>query len=194
MGLDPNAPTTQERSNAAQVNDHESLSSFIDNLTTLMFIVASDLSETQREKLTSSLYLRGMDIPAYTFEAVKTVFAKLFCTPKSSMENQSGHVSSMNRTFIVEEHAANDFGQWAADEVTGEQGYVDDERSCFWTWDNTECAWQSGPFKGRQVRRRKGKGKGVGRGRSKRTGRAFFGDEQAQDPECWQEEDLVWWS
>ena len=31
----------------------------------------------------------------------------------------SGHVSRMNRTFIVEEHAEDDFGQWAKDEVTG---------------------------------------------------------------------------
>ena len=81
------------------------------------------------------------------------------------MENRSlrvsGHVSSMNRTFIVEDYAEDEFGQWAKDEVTGEQGYVDDERSCFWTWDDTECAWQSRPFKGRQVKRRKGKGKGV---------------------------------
>ena len=46
-----------------------------------------------------------------------------------------------------------------------------------------ECAWQSRAFKGRQMRRRKGKGKGKGKGRSERTGRAFFGDEQAQDPE-----------
>ena len=42
------------------------------------------------------------------------------------------------------------------------------------------------------MKRRKGKGKGKGGGRSKRTGRAFFGDEQAHDPEWWQEEDLVW--
>ena len=27
-----------------------------------------------------------MHIPAYTFETVSTVFAELFCTPKSSME------------------------------------------------------------------------------------------------------------
>ena len=27
-----------------------------------------------------------------------------------------------------------DFVQWAQDEVTGEQCYVDDERSCFWKW------------------------------------------------------------
>ena len=33
------------------------------------------------------------------------------------------------------------------DEVTGEQGYIDDERSCFWTWDDDEYAWQSRRFK-----------------------------------------------
>ena len=32
------------------------------------------------------------------------------------------------------------------------------------------------------------------KGRSKRTGRAFFGDEQAQDPEWWSQEDFAWWS
>ena len=79
------------------------------------------------------------------------------------MENPSlrvsGHVNSMNRTFIVEDFTEDEFGPWAKDEVTGEQSYVDDERSCFWTWDDTGCAWQSIPFKGRHVKRRKGKGK-----------------------------------
>ena len=55
--LNPNAPENRERWNSAQVNNHESLLSFSDNLTTLMFIVASDLSEAQRERLTSSLSL-----------------------------------------------------------------------------------------------------------------------------------------
>ena len=99
-----------------------------------------------------------MNVTAYTFESVRTVFVELLCTPKSSMENPSlrvsGHVSSKNRTFIVEDYAENEF------EVTGEQDFVDDERSCFWTWEDTECAWQSRPFKGRQVKRsRKGKRK-----------------------------------
>ena len=78
-----------------------------------------------------------MNVPAYTFESVRTVFVELFCTPKGSMENSSLLVSvqvkNMNRTFIVEDHAEDDFGQRAKDEVTGEQGYIDDERSCFWT-------------------------------------------------------------
>ena len=78
------------------------------------------------------------------------------------MENPSlrvsGHVRGMNRTFIVEDFAEDDFGQWAKDEVTGEQDYVDDERSYFWTLDDTECVWQSRPYQGRQLKRRKGKG------------------------------------
>ena len=55
------------------------------------------------------------------------------------MENPSlrvsGHVSSTNRTFIVGDCVEDDFRQWATDEVTGEQGYIDDEQSCFCTWD-----------------------------------------------------------
>ena len=68
----------------------------------------------------------------------------------------------MNRTFIVEDYAEDEFGHWVKDEVTGEQGYIDDERTCFWTSDDTECAGQSRPFKGRQVKRRNEKVKRKG--------------------------------
>ena len=42
--------------------------------------------------------------------------------------------------------------------------------------------------------RRKGKGKGKGKGGCKGTRRAFLGEEPAQDPEWWSEEDCAWWS
>ena len=42
--------------------NHEKLFPFSDNLTTLMFIVVSDLSEAQKERLTSSLSLQGMNV------------------------------------------------------------------------------------------------------------------------------------
>ena len=124
--LDPNSQETRDQWHATQVSNYESLFLFSDNFTTLMFIVVSDLSETQRERLTSSLSLQRRNVTVYTLDAVKTVFVELFCTPKSSMENPSlrvsGHVSSMNRTFIVEDYAQDEFGQWATDEVTGEHG------------------------------------------------------------------------
>ena len=114
-----------------------------------MFIVASDLSEAQRERLTSSLSLQGVEVTAYTFEAVRTVtvFVEMCCTPKSSMKNSSLRVnkygSHTSRTFIVEDFIEDEFGLWATDEATGEQGYVDDEGLRFWTWDNNEYAWRS---------------------------------------------------
>ena len=65
-----------------------------------------------------------MNIIVYTFEAVRTTFLESICASKSSVENPSlrvsGHVSGMNRTFIVEDYAEDDFGQRAMDEVTGE--------------------------------------------------------------------------
>ena len=44
------------------------------------------------------------------------------------------------------------------------------------------------------MKRRKGKGKGKHRSISKRSGRAFLGEEQAQDSEMWSEEDSAWWT
>ena len=81
------------------MNNHASLFPFSDNLITL-FLVASDLSEAQRERLTSSFSLKEMNITAYTFETVRITFLELCCTLKTSMENPSlrmrTHVSSMN--------------------------------------------------------------------------------------------------
>ena len=92
-----------------------------------------------------------MNVTENTLVSVKTVFVELFRTPKSSIENPSlrvkGHGGSMNRSFIVEIYAEDEFGQWATDEATGEQGDIDDARQCFWTCDDNECIWQSRPFK-----------------------------------------------
>ena len=46
---DPNAQATRDRWNATEVSNHEKLFPFSDNLTTLVFIVVSDLSKAQRE-------------------------------------------------------------------------------------------------------------------------------------------------
>ena len=59
---------------------------------------------------------------------------ELFCTQKCSMGNPSlgvnTYAGNTSRTFIVEDFIEDEFGHWATDEVTGEQGYVDDEGSC----------------------------------------------------------------
>ena len=47
--LDPNTPQNRERWDTAQVSNHEGLFPYSDNLITLMLVVASDLTEAQRE-------------------------------------------------------------------------------------------------------------------------------------------------
>ena len=49
-------------STSEQVTTHERLFPFSHNLTTLMFIVASDLSEAQRERLFPFLSREGMSL------------------------------------------------------------------------------------------------------------------------------------
>ena len=66
--LDTDAPETRDRWNATQVTTHERLFPFSDNLTTLMFPVASDLIEAQTERLTSFLSIQEINVTAYTFE------------------------------------------------------------------------------------------------------------------------------
>ena len=71
-------------STTEQKTAHEKSFPSSDNLTALMFTVACDLSETKRERLTSFLSLQGVNVAAYTFAAIWTVFVELYCTPKSS--------------------------------------------------------------------------------------------------------------
>ena len=108
-------------------------------------------------------------------------------TPSLSV---SGHGSSMNRTFIVEGCAVDDFGQWATDDVTGEQSYIDDERSCSCTWDASEYAWQSRPFKGRRGREEKEKA----RENPKEPEEHSLAKNKHKILNGGQEEDFGWWS
>ena len=58
MDMSPMSSTNE------QVTTHERLFPFSDNLTILMVIVASDLSEAQRERLTSSFSLKSVNVTA----------------------------------------------------------------------------------------------------------------------------------
>ena len=88
MALDPHTLENREWWNTAQVNNHESLSvrHSVITMTTLMFFVASDLSEAQRERerltLVPFLYRVNGYLCTYTVETARTVFVELFCTPK----------------------------------------------------------------------------------------------------------------
>ena len=68
-----------------------------------MFIVVSDLNEAQRERDSQVPFLFGEWMSPLTLLNLWTC----------SIRRVSGHVSSMNRIFIVEVYGEDDFGQWA---------------------------------------------------------------------------------
>ena len=57
--LDPNSQATRDRWIVTPLSNHERLFPFSENLTTLMFIVASDLSDAQRERDSQVPFLSG---------------------------------------------------------------------------------------------------------------------------------------
>ncbi len=155
-----------------------------DNLMTLVFIVLSDLSEDQRERLVTAMEVRQISLQDYTFEVIRAKYIELFCAPKNSLENpnirMTGGMQTSGKTarsfLIIETGILDDehHGFWVQDEETGEEGFIQDTEDSFWTLDENE-AWISRGVPGRQLRRGpKGKGKGKkGKGRGFK-GRRYF--------------------
>ena len=96
----------------------------------------------------------------YTFKRVKVAFGELFCSLEGSTASRC---YSLYRTFIIEDGSEGESGYWATDEVTWEQGYVDDRHSCFWS----QPTWKSRPFESRQLRRIKVEGRENAEGKEK---------------------------
>ena len=111
------------------------------------------------------------------------------------MENPSLRVTAVQAEHsLLKTTQAMNTDSGAIDESAGEQGFFDDEKLCFRTWDDNEYVWQSRKFQDRQVKRRTGKRKAQGIGGFKRIGNVYLGEEQTQDNDWWSEEDSVWWS
>jgi hypothetical protein len=68
-----------------------------DNLFALILTVLADLNEQQRERMTSTMALRGARIDAYTYESVRDIFIELLCAPRSSLENPSLRTGSRKK-------------------------------------------------------------------------------------------------
>ena len=69
--LDASQPENFERFVRGKKQEHSQAFPLSDNMLTLFFIIQSELSEGQRERLVSSLTLRGVQLPQYTYEAIK---------------------------------------------------------------------------------------------------------------------------
>ena len=88
-----------------------------------MASVQANLSEQQRGMPTSALSLKGIKLPAYTFELAKECIVELFCEPRSSLENPAYRVSGETEGWS---------GYWVECEETGEEGFIAELDDGFW--------------------------------------------------------------
>ena len=153
------------------VTTHERLFPFNDNLTTVMFIVAGDPREAQRERLTSSLFSQ-VNVTDYTLEAVKTVFCRIIL-----FAGKLNGESFSPRAWTMGFWRSN---WWARLHWWWKIVFLDMGRQ------RASLAVQTF-LKVAKLKEEKGKGKGWFKG----TGRAHFGEEQTQEIEWWSEEESV---
>ena len=160
-----------EGHNAQLRQEHQDRFPISDNLFALITTCLADLNEQQRERMSSTLALRGFNIQGYTYQMVRDVFMELFCAPKSSLDNPNLRSSPMSRSFCVMDEGDMDgtAGYWVEDDETGEVGFLPEFDDIFWVFDDTTYAWHSHHFKGRRLRRGPPRGKGKGKGKGGRS-------------------------
>ena len=154
---------------------HRDLFPLSPNLIALIFISTADLSQDQRQSLTSIRRHRNRTMDQYRVGALRETFIEMFCTVKTAVDNphrMNPSGSGGRRAFLVLEEGDLDGSPGYQDEEDGAEGFLDALEDVFWIWDDNDYSWFQRRFQGRRTR--KGKGKGKGRKGKGKGGRRFF--------------------
>ena len=128
--IDPDDPAVFEAWLVNQRRRHQNAFALNDHLMTMMFTVAADLSESQRERLVSTMSVRGIQLAAYTFDVICQVFREIFCATRTgtadpNLRPQTSHGTKARSFCVLDEGDWDgDFGMWVQDDDTGEEGFV----------------------------------------------------------------------
>ena len=115
---------------------HRDLFPLSPNLIALIFISTADLSQDQRQSLTSIMTHRTRTMDQYRVNELRETFIEMFCTVKTAVDNPMMNPSGSGgrRAFLVLEEGDLDgsFGYWAEDEEDGTGGFLDALDDVFW--------------------------------------------------------------
>ena len=107
---------------------HRDLFPLSQNLIALIFISTADLSQHQRQSLTSIMTHRNRTMDKYRVMELREVFIELFCTVKTAVDNPMMNPSGSGgrRAFLAldEGELERNFGYWAEDEEDGAEGFL----------------------------------------------------------------------
>ena len=134
-----------------------------DNLIAQFFIIQSELSDQQRERLTSAMSLRNISLENYSYEMLKTHYHELFITTRTSIQDPSIRPQGGNRSntfFIIEQgEYEGEEGFWVEDEE-GLEGFMsNNDEETFWVLEEND-AFIARKVSGRNFRFKKRRGKG----------------------------------
>ena len=146
------------------------------NLVALMFVSLADLTQDQRQVLTSLMAHRNRPLADYRVEELREVYLEVFCTTRTSVENPllapSGNAGRKSFLIIEEGYLDQHEGFWVEDEDDGAEGFLELDEDAFWVYDEDSAAWFQRRFQGRRMKRgQKGRRKGKGKGGKGRGGR-----------------------
>ena len=149
------------------------------NLIALMFVSLADLTQDQRQVLTSLMAHRNRPLADYRIEELREVYLEVFCTTRTSVENPllapSGNAGRKSFLIIEEGYLDQHEGFWVEDEDDGAEGFLELDEDALWVYDDDSAAWFQRRFQGRRMKRgQKGRRKGKGKGGKARGGRRFF--------------------
>ena len=165
------------QTNNARRQHQRTLFPLSENLSALIFVSLADLTQDQRNTLTSIMTHRGRTLAEYNVQELRDLFLEMFCATRTAVDNPMMQPSGMaqRRSFLVMEEGEVDgtSGYWAEDEDDGAEGFLEALDDVFWVYDDNEYTWYQRRFQGRSTRRSKGKGKRKGKGKG-RGGRRFF--------------------
>ena len=116
---------------------------FGDNLIAQFFIIQSELSDQQRERLTSAMSLRNISLENYSYEMLKTHYHELFITTRTSIQDPSIRPQGGNRSntfFIIEQgEYEGEEGFWVEDEE-GLEGFMsNNDEETFWVLEENDA-------------------------------------------------------
>ncbi|OLP89146.1 Kinesin-like protein Klp59C [Symbiodinium microadriaticum] len=188
-----------ERANDRLRDQHARTIPITANLVALIFVSLSDLTQDQRQVLTSLMAHRNRVLADYRLNELREVYLEIFCTTKTSVENPllapSGHGGRKTFLVIDEGYLDKQEGYWVEDEEDGAEGFLEADEDTFWVYDEDNYTWFQRRFQGRKIKRGfKGHRKGKSKGRKGSGGRRFFKNRKGRsnladnNTEAWQAE------
>eukprot|EP00439_Symbiodinium_sp_Y106_P041681 s6772_g5.t1 len=128
------------------------------NLVALIVVSLSDLTQEQRQVLTSLMAHRNRVLADYNTAELHEVYLEIFCTTKTTVDNPllapSGHGGRKTFLVIEEGYLDGSEGYWVEDEDDGAEGFLETDEDAFSIYDEENYSWFQRRFQGRRMCRR----------------------------------------